>query len=101
MKKLVLFGFLVSVILAVIFSHFASKLPDGLEKIAEEKEFLEKNEGKEVFSALLLDYVFPGIKNEIIAGSLAGLIGVLLTFGITTVLAYLLRKRASYKKKNV
>lgn len=92
MKKIIISGMIVAVVLAVIFSPFASKRPDGLERVAEDKGFLEKGEGKEVFHSPLADYLFPGIKNEILATSLAGLVGVLITFFIVFLLARLLKK---------
>lgn len=92
MKKIVFSGLLVAVILAVFFSPFASKKPDGLERVAEDKGFLEKGEGKRLFHSPLADYLFPGIKNEILSTSLAGLVGVLVTFFIVFFLGRLLKK---------
>jgi len=92
MKNVLIGGLLIAIVLAVIFSPFASKKPDGLERVAGDKGFLEKSEGKEVFHSPLADYLFPGIKNEILATSLAGFIGVAVVFFVAFFLGRLLKK---------
>jgi cobalt/nickel transport protein len=93
MKNVIITGLIISVILACGISYFASKSPDGLEKVAEDKGFLHLGEGKEIFKAPMPDYTTRGLKNEFLSNSLAGLIGVLITFGITFGLGYLIIKR--------
>jgi cobalt/nickel transport protein len=93
MKKITLIGLFIAIILAFFFSPFASKSPDGLEKVAEKKEFLHKCEDQKVFKAPFLDYLVPGIKNERIATGVAGLIGTLISFGLAFGWGYLVRKR--------
>lgn len=90
-KKDIIFGIMITVFLVIFLSPFASKLPDGLEKIARDKGFLEK-ETKPSFKFLMPDYVFPGIKNEQLAIALAGVIGTLAVFIITFLLAVWLKK---------
>jgi len=81
-KKVILFGLTISLILAIFISPFASPWPDGLEKVAERYGFLEKGEGHEVFHAPIPDYAMPGIKVESVATALAGLVGTLIVFVI-------------------
>ena len=81
-------GLLVAVILA-IFSFLASSSPDGLERVAEDKNFIES--ASVVLKSPIPDYVFPGIHNEKIAGSIAGIAGVFIMFGLGIGLSRLLK----------
>ena len=95
MKKPVLIFFLAAFVIAAFLSPFASSNPDGLDRVAQDLEFEEISEGKDVFKALIPDYKFPGVENEAIATSVAGVLGMLLTFGA----AYGLGKVVSNRKK--
>lgn len=88
MKKTVHFGLLVAILLA-IFSFIASSFPDGLERVAENQNFLEK--ATNIFKAPIADYLFPGIKSEKLATSLAGLAGVIIVFLSGVILGKLLQ----------
>ena len=83
---------LVSVFLAVVISPFASSSPDGLEKVADDKGFLEQAEQQEPAWQYppIPDYAVGGIKHESFATALAGLIGTLLTFAAGLGLAKLI-----------
>ena len=86
------------VCLAVVsFSPLASSSPDGLERVAEDKEFIDL--GQEAPFQIIADYVFPGIQNEALATILAGLIGIIILFGVAYGVAWLVksRKRAPAK----
>ena len=65
--------------LALFFSPYACPFLDGLERVAEDHGFLSITEGKAVFCAPIPDYVFPGIKSEGVATSLAGFVGTIIT----------------------
>lgn len=67
------FGLALAVIVAFL-SPLASSHPDGLERVAEDKEFLDK--AKDPPYEIIADYVFPGVQNENVATILSGLIGV-------------------------
>ena len=71
-----------------IFSPLASSSPDGLEKVAEDKGFIDIAGGAPF--EVIADYVFPGIQNEAVATIIAGIIGTLVLFGLAYGLAYLL-----------
>ena len=91
MKKRDIFvGLFIAVILA-IFSFLACSSPDGLERIAEDKNFIEK--AVNVIKAPIPDYLLPGITNEKLAGSLAGIAGVLIVFILGVALAKLLEEK--------
>ncbi len=93
MKELIITGLFIAVAIAVFLSPFASSHPDGLEKVAEDKNFLQTAEEKEIIKAPVPDYSMPGIKNETIAGSVAGLIGTFLVFGIAYGIGLFLKSR--------
>ena len=93
MDKIALLGLLVALSLAVFISPFASPWPDGLEKVAEDKGFIELAETQPVISSPIPDYAWPGIRNERLARSIAGLVGTLMLCGLGLGLGYLLKKK--------
>jgi len=93
MKKIILAGLFIAVAIAMFLSPFASSHPDGLEKVAEDKGFLHKGESAELFSAPIPDYEMPGVKQEKMAVSLAGIIGTLVTFSAAYGIGYLMKTR--------
>ena len=84
----------VAVGLGTAVSPFASGNPDGLEKVAEEKEFLDEGRlaGLQEYSPIP-DYAFPGVENERVATGLAGFAGTLIVFGFGYGLAAVARRR--------
>lgn len=102
-------GLAIAVALALIISPWASSSPDGLEKVAEDKGFLEKAEETEPAweSAPIPDYAMPGLTQEAVdeetgevveeptrlATALAGLVGTLGIFLVAWGLAMVLKKR--------
>ncbi|MDN5324121.1 MAG: cobalt/nickel transport protein [Clostridia bacterium] len=79
-NKWILITLLLTVVIATFLSPFASSLPDGLEKVAEDKGFIELT--ITLFTAPIPDYLVPGIDNEALGTGLAGFLGVILTFAI-------------------
>jgi len=92
-RKDILIGVVIALFLAGIISMFASSLPDGLEKVAENKGFLEKGEVEPPIKSPVPDYAMPGLKNEKLATSIAGIAGTLLVFGLGYGLAILLKRK--------
>lgn len=92
-KNEILFGLITAIFLAAVISLFASSWPDGLEKVAEDKGFLEKGAVEPVFNAPLPDYLWPNLKDEKLATSLAGISGTLLVFGMSYGLAALIKRK--------
>jgi cobalt/nickel transport protein len=90
-KKALWWGLLFSLVIAAFIAPFASPSPDGLERVAADKGFLEKGEGKNFFNAPLPDYLFPGTENEGVATGAAGVLGTFITFsamyGLTKLVA--------------
>ena len=75
-------GLLVAVGLALVVSGFASSSPDGLERVAEDKGFLETAQDHLFADGPLADYAVKGVDNERLSTGLSGLVGVLITFGV-------------------
>jgi hypothetical protein len=76
-------------VVVALFSPWASSRPDGLERVAEDKEFIE--EAKDPPYEIIADYVFPGVENERLATILSGLIGIAIVAGICFGLMYGMR----------
>ncbi len=86
----------VSLVLALLLSPFASSSPDGLERVAEDKGFMETAEGAELWEAAPApDYLMPGVSHEGLATGLAGAAGTLIMFGAGMGLARVLARRRS------
>lgn len=80
--------------LASAVSPLASPSPDGLEKVAEEKAFLDEGRLHSLQEGSPIpDYAIPGIENERIATGVAGFVGTLGVFAIGLGLAWLVRRR--------
>jgi len=90
-RSVAVFG-AIAAALAAFLSPFASALPDGLERVAEDLGFIGKEAG--LFNALIPDYAIPGLGNELVATGLAGLIGVLITILIGYGIANIARRRS-------
>ena len=87
----------VSLVLAIMISPFASSYPDGLEKVAEDKGFLEKGEEWSLWNySPIPDYVFPGFGESPLATSIAGFFGTIFVF----IGGYLIALVLKNKKKN-
>ncbi|NLS77796.1 MAG: cobalamin biosynthesis protein CbiM [Chloroflexi bacterium] len=78
-RGVVLAGLAIALLLAVI-SPIASGNPDGLEWVAEQLNFLDA--AQDPAYNLVPDYVFPGVANEKAATIAAGVLGVLIVFGV-------------------
>jgi len=73
-----------------LLSPLASSDPDGLERVAEDEEFLD--EAKDAPYEVIPDYLFPGVENESVATILSGVLGVLIVAALTFGIAFLLRR---------
>ena len=92
-NKFLAIGFLVTITLAGVVSYYASGDPDGLEKVAEEKGFLENATDHSLGNSPLADYGVSGIADERLSVGFAGVIGVILMLGLSTLLFKFLAKR--------
>jgi cobalt/nickel transport system permease protein len=89
-KSILIGGSILALVLAIL-SPLASSHPDGLEWVAEQKGFLEA--AKDSVYTIIPDYTMPGISNNTLATIIAGVIGVIVVFGISFAIAQV-EKRA-------
>ena len=94
MRIFTIFALAVAIGLATAISPFASSQPDGLERVAEDKGFVEDGRLAAVQEdSPIPDYAFPGIGNERLATGLAGFTGTLLVFALGYGVAAAARRR--------
>jgi hypothetical protein len=93
-RILVAVALAIAVGLATAVSPYASSSPDGLEKVAEKKSFLEDGKLHSIQEdSPIPDYAFPGIDNPRVATGVAGFVGTLGVFALGYGLAYVVRRR--------
>jgi cobalt/nickel transport system permease protein len=85
-------GLAVSLLIAGVVSLFASARPDGLESVAQGLGFAHAANDSAVASSPLAGYGFSLAGNGLVAGALAGLIGVLITGLVALALTALARR---------
>ncbi|PSB27860.1 PDGLE domain-containing protein [Stenomitos frigidus] len=85
-RALMVTGLGIALLIAIFLSPFASKYPDGLDRVSEdlkfgEKELTDKPAHKLPFYAIFDEYAVRNVPEQI-ATPLAGLAGTLVTFGL-------------------
>jgi hypothetical protein len=95
LRLFLLSGLLVAIGLAMLVSGFASSAPDGLNKVAEDHGFAASAKQHLFENGPLAGYAVKGVGNDRLSTAIAGLIGVLVTFGIGLGLFALLRAMRS------
>ena len=93
-RSVLIGGLLLAFLLAGFVSGYASGAPDGLEKVAGDQGFLESGRDSGFAGSPLADYAVRGIDDERLAGGLAGVIGVLLTLAVGTLLFWAVTRLA-------
>jgi cobalt/nickel transport system permease protein len=78
-KAIIIGGIAIAAILAV-FSPLASSHPDGLEWVAEEHGFIDT--ARAALYNIIPDYTMPGVSNSALATIIAGIVGVIIVFGV-------------------
>ena len=82
MRLFVILALAAAIGLGTAASPFASSSPDGLEKVATEKAFIDDGRLHSLQDdSPIPDYAFPGVENERVATGLAGFAGTLIVFG--------------------
>ncbi|MDF2922102.1 MAG: hypothetical protein K0R57_1016 [Paenibacillaceae bacterium] len=99
-KVLVWTGLSAALIIGIILSPYASSHPDGLERVAIDNGFIEQ-EKEPLWSTPVSGYEWSALadKSPAAATAISGLVGVLLTYGISVAVGKGLasRKRRSTK----
>lgn len=85
-------GLLIAALVVVVLVPFASSDPDGLERVAEDKQFVES--AKDSRYEWLPDYSIPGLEGNL-STILAGLIGIAVVVGLTVLYGRYLAARRS------
>jgi hypothetical protein len=91
MRRFTILALAVAVGLAAAASPYASSSPDGLEKVAGDRAFLDRAVQKDSPAP---DYAFPGVDDSRVATGLAGFAGTLVVFGFGFGIAAVARRRA-------
>jgi PDGLE domain len=96
MRWFTILALAVAVGLGTAFSPFASSAPDGLEKVAADKGFLDRGRPAPVQErAPIPDYAFPGVENARLATALAGFAGTLGAFLLGAGVVAIVRRPAT------
>jgi hypothetical protein len=91
LKLFVVGGLIVALGLAFFVRPYASSSPDGLEKVSIDEGFSETAEDHALADSPLADYAVEGVDDEGLSTGLAGIIGVVITFGVGMILFGALR----------
>jgi hypothetical protein len=89
---LLLVGIGIALVVTLV-SPWASSSPDGLERVAEDQEFLDR--AQDPGYTIIPDYQFPGIENERVATVAAGVVGVVAVGAILVGAGMLLTRGAT------
>jgi cobalt/nickel transport protein len=92
-NRFLLGGIMVSIFVAGFISYYASSSPDGLEKVAEDKGFLDTAKDSANSDSFLADYGIAGIDNERLSVGLSGIIGVIATLSVSLLIFKTLAKK--------
>ena len=89
---LIAIGLTVALGLAFFVSPQASSQPDGLDKVAIDKGFADREKPNALDGAPTAGYAVKGVDDDRLATGLAGLIGVTVTFAFGAGFFYLVRQ---------
>jgi len=85
-----LIGLAIAAVIVIVLAPLASADPDGLERVAGDHGFL--GNARAALFSIIPDYTVPGVSGNL-STILAGLIGVLLVFGIMLLVGRVLARR--------
>ena len=81
-KLFLVAGLLLALALALFVSPFADPDPDGLSKVAEQKGFSRAEQQHDLSDSPVAGYEVRGVQDDRLSTGAAGVIGVLVTFGL-------------------
>ncbi len=94
-RAFVLAGLLVALLLGGVVSFYASSEPDGLNKVAADTGFADREQESAASGSPLAGYSTQGVEDERLSGGLAVGAGVLVCFALGTVLTLVVRRRGT------
>ena len=83
----------VALMLAGIVSYYASTSPDGLNKVAEDKDFSSQEREHAAGDSPFADYSTDRVEDQRLSGALAGVVGVTVVLVLAGGLSFMLRSR--------
>ena len=84
-----------AVVVAGVLSFYASSSPDGLNRVAEDKQFSSLEQDHGAADSPLAGYALRGVETERLSGGIAGVVGVTLTFLIGGGIFLAVRRRSA------
>jgi len=91
-RALVVGGLLLALLLAGVASYYASSAPDGLNKVAIEQGFDDRQRQHDLEDSPFAGYETEGVDDGRLSGGLAGVVGVLVTFALVGGLTLAVRR---------
>jgi hypothetical protein len=85
-------GLAIAALIVVVLAPLASADPDGLERVAGDHGFLQS--ARDALYSIIPDYTVPGVDGNL-STILAGLIGIVIVFGLMVLVGRLLARRRS------
>ena len=83
-------GLVIAALVVVVLAPLASADPDGLERVAGDQGFLQS--ARDALYSIIPDYTVPGVDGNL-STMLAGLIGIVIVFGLMVLVGRLLARR--------
>lgn len=98
LRFLLAFG-LVTLLLAGVISFYASASPDGLERVASDRGFVDTADDHALAGSPLADYGTRGVDDARVSGGIAGMIGVGVTLIVAGGLFFVVRRRPQQRPR--
>ena len=83
-------GLAIAAVIVIVLAPLASSDPDGLERVAGDLGFLDQ--ARDAVYSIIPDYAVPGVDGNL-STILAGLIGIVIVFGVMILVGRLLARR--------
>jgi hypothetical protein len=94
-RRLLIAGGALAVLLAVVVSLYASSQPDGLNRVAEDHGIAASEQDSATSGSVFADYAVSGLGSGRASGAVAGLAGVAVTAAVGFGFFHIIRARRS------
>jgi hypothetical protein len=94
-RALVVTGLLVALLLAGVASFYASRSPDGLNRVAEDQGFSDTRTEHASDGGPLAGYGTQGVADQRLSRGVAGVVGCVVVLGLAGGLTYVVRRRGA------